>query len=272
MANSCFNLIIFDGLKRLIEKHIETDDDAIIFEAFAQNDIRHVCQAIRHTRTSEVSYQHMTLRSGGSGEQSVYRFGLSNPVKYALDIYSLYLGMRETRFQQGTFHPELITPIVIPVDINALLWKEGNRLLKQLFLFDRKAFQRMIPAIQISCGLQKDKSVCQLLDTIKKYSQEVWFEVCFQCHFPDFIDTFQPSKVKLAKTFSQQHEGENTQSQLREMVKFFRKNNLEWIVGRITTENELRQFRNLGASHYFGFFSDIPTSLSTTNFDHQATV
>ncbi|MEF1301413.1 diguanylate phosphodiesterase, partial [Vibrio owensii] len=85
---------MYDYLCDLALQHIVTDDDQLVFDALKHNDIQHACQAIRETKTGEVEYQHLTLRFGLRGEQSVYQFELLEQMQYCLDLYSLYLALR----------------------------------------------------------------------------------------------------------------------------------------------------------------------------------
>jgi EAL domain-containing protein (putative c-di-GMP-specific phosphodiesterase class I) len=51
------------------------------------------------------------------------------------------------------------------------------------------------------------------------------------------------------------------------IVKLLRRHKLKWVASRVATQTELNQYKLLGAHCYFGYFSDIPTSLSFRHLD-----
>ncbi|WP_337240124.1 hypothetical protein, partial [Proteus faecis] len=53
------------------------------------------------------------------------------------------------------------------------------------------------------------------------------------------------------------------------IARFLRKHKYQWVAGRVASQVELNRYRLLGASYYFGYFSDIPTSLSFRSFDEE---
>ncbi|WP_394211824.1 diguanylate phosphodiesterase [Enterovibrio calviensis] len=254
-------------LRHLIEQHVVTDDDALILAAFLQNDIRHVCQAIRDVRSGVVVYQHVTLRFGSRGEQSVYSFDLSDGMRFSLDLYSLYLALRQSRFQIDTFHPDLVSDVVVPVDANALIWSTGQHALTQMLQLDKAAFSFLIPSLQINVSDEAQPRLVSLLATLRARSAALWFDISIPCHHIELMKRHRPDRVKLAITLASKQD----RSGLLPLIRFFRSHRLPWVAGRISSQSELNQFRLLGASHYFGYVSDIPTSLSFKGFDNPDT-
>lgn len=242
----------------LIEQHVETDDDMLILDAFRQSDIKHVCQAIRDIKTADVVYQHVTLRFGSRGEQSVYRFNLSEGMRFSLDLYSLYLTLRQSRFQLDTFHPSLLNHVVVPIDANALLWRKGHEALQQMLALDKPAFRFVIPSLQIQVPEKSHSQLVSLIARLHAHAGALWFDVAIPCQQLEFIEKHRPDRVKLAVAL----ENKETRHALLPMVRFLRSHRLPWVAGRVASQAELSQYHLLGASHYFGYFSDIPVSIS----------
>ncbi|WP_244156112.1 hypothetical protein [Photobacterium angustum] len=75
---------LYSYIQGIIPSLTRNNDDAILLDAFDQNDISHVCQAIRETTTNQVTYQHLTLRL----------VAITNKVftnLMSLNLYSFYL-------------------------------------------------------------------------------------------------------------------------------------------------------------------------------------
>ncbi|WP_165312885.1 EAL domain-containing protein [Vibrio ziniensis] len=254
---------LYNYLSDLIEKNVTTDDDAMVFEAFKHNDIRHACQAIRETAMGEVEYQHLTLRFGSRGEQSVYQFELSDKMAYCLDLYSLYLALRQTRFQLDTFHPSLISNVVVPLRGDTLLWPHGKFFVEQLFEHHMETFSHIVPSIQVQFPLSSADELKLFVEQIQKAAYAVWFELYAPCEDFEQVTLFKPDMIKLAVTL----ENKEDRQAFLPIARFLRQRRYKWVAGRVASKIELNQYRLLGASYYFGYFSDIPTSMSFRNFD-----
>lgn len=265
MVNLISTKAMYDYLCDLALQHIVTDDDQLVFDALKHNDIQHACQAIRETKTGEVEYQHLTLRFGLRGEQSVYQFELSEQMQYCLDLYSLYLALRQTQFQLETFHPDLISNVVVPIRVDALLWQAGGYFLNQMIQFHKAAFQHVVPSLQADETLCLHERVTTLVEQLKDNAYALWFEIATsQAHF-ERIAEFEPDMIKLSVTM----ENKQDQHAFLPIARFLRRNQFPWVAGRVASQNELNHYRLLGASYYFGYFSDIPTSLSFKSFDDE---
>ena len=263
MANLSSNKAMYDYLCDLALQHIVTTDDQLVFDALRHNDIQHACQAIRKTKNGEVEYQHLTLRFGVRGEQSVYQFELSEQMQYCLDLYSLYLALRQTQFQFETLHPDLISNVVVPIRIDTLLWQSGRHFLNQMIQFHHVAFQHIIPSLQADETLCLFDRVSPLVEQLKANVFGLWFEVSTnQTHFERIAD-FEPDRIKLSVTI----ENKQDQHAFLPIARFLRRNQFPWVAGKVASQNELNRYRLLGASYYFGYFSDIPTPLSFKSFD-----
>nr|WP_179885611.1 EAL domain-containing protein [Vibrio sp. ES.051] len=249
----------------LAEQHIVMDDDQLVFDALKHNDIQHACQAIRDAQSGEVEFQHLTLRFGLRGEQSLYQFELSEQMQYCLDLFSMYLSLRQTQFQLEIFHPDLISNVVVPIQINTLLWDPGAYFLEQIIQFHSAAFQHVIPSLQADETLCLHDKVATLVEKLKENAYSLWFEVATaQVHF-ERIAEFAPNMIKLSVTL----ENKEDRQTFLPIAKFLRKYKYPWVAGRVASQTELNSYRLLGASYYFGYFSDIPTSLSFQSFDEE---
>lgn len=262
MDNLTSNQALYRYLHQLIEQHIVTEDDQIIFDAYENNDIRHACQAIRDTKQEEVEFQHLTLRFGSQGEQSVYQFDLSENMRFCLDLYSLYLAVRQTKFQIETFHPDLISNVVVPISIDALLWEPGEHFLKQVIRYHAGAFYHIIPSLQVNFPTTLHQRIPALVEKLKERAYALWFDVDPAKGTFEQLLSFEPDALKVAVTI----ENKQDRTRLIPLVKFCRSHKLHWVAGRISNQDELTQFKRLGASYYFGYFSDIPTSMSFKSF------
>lgn len=265
MANLISTQTMYKYICDLAQGHIETDDDELVFNALKHNDIKHACQAIREVKTGEVEFQHLTLRFGARGEQSVYQFTLSTHMQYCLDLFSLYLALRQTQFQLEAFHPDLISNVVVPVHVEALLWPAGSHLLKQMMQFHSSSFQHVIPSLQGDEILCLHERVLSLTKQLKENAYALWFELSTtQVHF-EHITKFEPDMLKLSATIEDKQQQQN----LLPLARFLRNHRYAWVAGRVASQTELNRYRLLGASHYFGYFSDIPTSLSFKSFEEE---
>ncbi|MCG9597146.1 diguanylate phosphodiesterase [Vibrio sp. Isolate25] len=262
MANLNSHQAMYSYIAKLMEEHLETEDDQLIHQALIHNDIRHACQAIRAANSGEVEFQHLTLRFGGDGEQSVYQFNLSQQVKYCLDLFSLYLALRQTHFQLETFHPDLISNVVVPLQVEALIWPPGEYFLEQVILCHKKALTHVIPSLQLSHSLGFDSSVESLIECVEEYAYALWFEVTPPYPLLEQLACYQPAMLKLSVSLEEKQD----RMALLPIVRFLKKYKLKWVASRVASQKELNQYKLLGASYYFGYFSDIPTPLSFKTF------
>lgn len=248
----------------LMEEHAETADDVLLFEALKHNDIKHACQAIRDTRSEEVVFQHLTLRFGGDGEQSVYQFDLSQNIQYCLDLFSLYLALRQTQFQLETFHPDLISNVVVPLQVEALDWPAGQHFFDQVVQCHGKAFAHVIPSLQLNPSRGFTSSIYQLIEKIDQFAYSVWFEITPPSELFEQIAALKPAMLKLSISL----EDKENRLSLLPVIKQLKKNKITWVASRVASQKELNQYKLLGASYYFGYFSDIPTALSFKTFEN----
>ncbi|MCW8346640.1 diguanylate phosphodiesterase [Vibrio sp. ZSDZ65] len=262
MDNLTSNQALYYYLSQLIGQHVVTEDDQLIFSAFEANDIHHACQAIRDTNSGDIEYQHLTLRFGSHSEQSVYQFDLSTSMRFCLDLYSLYLAVRQTKFQIETFHPDLISNVVVPISHDALLWQQGQFFLKQIIRFHAGAFYHIIPSLQLSETSTLHPDTQPLSDTLKEYAYALWFDISPSQMQLDRLLPLAPDAFKVAVTI----ESKQDRSALLPLVRFCRLHKIKWVAGRICSQEELTQFKRLGASYYFGYFSDLPTAMSFKSF------
>ncbi len=256
---------IYLYLDKLMEEHLETDDDRLVHDAFRHNDIRHACQAIRETRSGEVEFQHLTLRFGGGGEQSVYQFELSEKMAYCLDLYSLYLALRQTRFQLETFHPDFVSNVVVPLKLDALIWQPGKAFFEQVLQCHKKEFAHVIPSLQLNEESSFTPIGQSLIARVKEFAHALWFEAIAPCRFLEQLERFKPDVLKLAITL----EDKESRMAFLPIVRFVRQQNIQWVASRVASQKELNQYKLLGANYYFGYFSDIPTPLSIKSFGSQ---
>ncbi|NAW70629.1 EAL domain-containing protein [Vibrio sp. V27_P1S3P104] len=258
MANLTSAQAIYLHLCKLMKQNITTDDDKIVYDAFINQDIRHACQAIRQAHSGEVEFQHLTLRFGYSGEQSVYHFDLSETMVLCLDLYSLYLAIRQAQFQMETFHPDLISNVVVPIRISALLWESGTRYLNQAIEHHAKAFKHIIPSIQLDSTAYHSDHCAELIEKLRENAFLLWIEVSTNQPDLDRIHAFKPDMIKLVVNL----EDKTHREAFLPIARFLRKYRYTWVASRVANQNELNHYRLLGASYYFGYFSDIPSSVS----------
>lgn len=262
MDNLTSNQALYHYLSELIGQHVVTEDDQLIFSAFEANDIHHACQAIRDTNTGDIVYQHLTLRFGSQSEQSVYLFDLSPCMRFCLDLYSLYLALRQTKFQIETFHPDFISNVVVPISHDALIWAPGHYYFNQIIRFHAGAFYHIIPSLQLGETSTLHPTTLAITSTIKEFAFALWVDIApSQSTFDDLLP-LSPDAFKVAVTI----ESKQDRTALLPLVRFCRRNNIQWVAGRICNQEELSQFKRLGASYYFGYFSDLPTAMSFRSF------
>ncbi|MFB9134706.1 DUF5024 domain-containing protein [Vibrio sp. AK197] len=256
---------LYQKIHKLMEEYIVTDDDQLVFDAFEKNDIRHACQAIRATQSGEVEFQHLTLRFGSQNEQSVYQFDLSDEMSYCLDLYSLYLALRQTQFQLETFHPDLISNVVVPIRLDALLWEHGQVFIDHVMRFSAHAFSHLVPSLQIPMSMARTGFIDKLIEDFKERAYAVWFEISSKDKDYTLITYYKPHALKLSGTL----ENKEDRAALLPLIRFFKRYHFPWVASRVGTQAELNQYRLLGASYYFGYFSDIPTSMSFKAFSDE---
>ncbi|PSX10717.1 EAL domain-containing protein [Photobacterium angustum] len=253
---------LYSYIQGIIPSLTRNNDDAILLDAFDQNDISHVCQAIRETTTNQVTYQHLTLRFGSNNEQSVYQFDVSKPVQFLFDLYSLYLAIRHIEFQLSTFHKDIINPLVVPINSETLSWPIGQGFINQVFQHHSVAMQYIIPCVQLH---DMDNSECHNmmtlnanLESLKKKAIKLWVDIIPPTRYLEIINNIKPDAIKTSHILNDDHK----RSGLIPVIRFIRKNNTLFIAGRVGSQHELKQYRLLGAQYYFGYVSDIPISVS----------
>ncbi|WP_428773762.1 diguanylate phosphodiesterase [Vibrio sp.] len=240
-------------ISRLMLKQVTSDDDKLVYDAFCANDIRQASQAIRSAKNGDVVYQHLSLRFGGNGEQSVFEFDLSEPMRSCLDLFSLYLALRQVHFQLETFHPDLISELVVPLHINAVQWPDASRLWRQILRQHRKELVHLIPSIQFNPG-ESPQDLHSSLAPLRELTHALWYEIRSPEQVLEPLATDKPDAIKLSLSLETKHDREA----LLPVLKFLRRHKLTWVAARVGCQNELNQFKMLGATYYFGYFSDIP--------------
>lgn len=267
MANLTSNQSLYRYLRKLIEQHIVTEDDALIFEAFQHNEIQHACQAIRDVDSDDVELQHLTIRYGTDEEKNIYQFDLSEEFSYCLDLFSLTIALRQAKFQQETFHPDLISSVVVPIRAEALLWGPGKILLEQVARFHKKVFVHVILSLQVDFTTTSTEDVAQLVELIRGKDEDnpfpVWFEISDPTEKFQSIAAYKPDMLKILVPIATKAD----RSAFLPVMRFLRQHKFEWVAGRVASQVELNQYRVLGASYYFGYLTDIPTPLSFQSFD-----
>lgn len=250
---------LYNFVRNLAPSLARTKDDAIIIDAFQCNDIRHVCQAIRDTQTNEVKYQHLTLRFGGNSEQSVYCFDLSRQMTFCLDLYSLYLAVKHISFQLEAFHPDMISNLVVPIQAETLNWPLGQAFLQQLFTHHSEAMSYITPCVQLHTSNLDPMTLSSNIASLSNKATSLWVDIHTPTEYLEFLEQCKPDAIKV----SQPLETKEMRAGLIPIVRFVRKHNINFIAGRVATQKDLNQFKLLGASYYFGYISDIPTSVSS---------
>ncbi|WP_318483395.1 hypothetical protein [Photobacterium leiognathi] len=253
---------LYRYIKSIIPSLTRNNDDAILLDAFEQNDLRHVCQAIRETISNQVAYQHLTLRFGSNSEQSVYQFDVSKPVQFLFDLYSLYLAIRHIEFQLCTFHKDVINPLVVPINSETLSWPIGQGFINQVYQHHSSAMKYIIPCVQLHDTENNEcHNVMTLnanLESLKKKAVQLWVDIIPPTQYLETIKTIKPDAIKTSHILNDDHK----RSGLIPVIRIIRKNNTLFIAGRVGSQHELNQYRLLGAQYYFGYISDIPVSVS----------
>ncbi|NOH47839.1 EAL domain-containing protein [Vibrio rotiferianus] len=258
MANLTSAQAIYLHLCKLMKQSVVTDDDQIVYDAFTKQDIKHACQAIRQVQSGDIEFQHLTLRFGHSGEQSIYDFDLSETMILCLDLYSIYLAIRQTQFQMETFHPDLISNVVVPIRMSALLWANGNRYLNRVIEHHGKAFKHIIPSIQFDEPFCSREESFELVEKLREHAFSLWFEVTTSHLDLDTVHSFKPDMIKMVVNL----EDKEHREAFLPVARFLRKYRYKWVASRVANQSELNRYRLLGASYYFGYFSDLPTPIS----------
>ncbi|WP_318457262.1 hypothetical protein [Photobacterium leiognathi] len=253
---------LYHYIQSIVPSLTRNNDDAILLDAFEQNDLRHVCQAIRETISNQVTYQHLTLRFGSNSEQSVYQFDVSKPVQFLFDLYSLYLAIRHIEFQLCTFHKDVINPLVVPINSETLSWPIGQSFINQVYQHHSTAMKYIIPCVQLHDTENNEcHNVMTLnanLESLKKKAVQLWVDIIPPTQYLETIKTIKPDAIKTSHILNDNHK----RSGLIPVIRFIRKNNTLFIAGRVGSQHELNQYRLLGAQYYFGYISDIPVSVS----------
>ncbi|PWI33019.1 diguanylate phosphodiesterase [Vibrio albus] len=259
MDNVLRSQALYDSILRRLPKEPETPDDAILLEAFTHNDVRHACQPIRHIRTDQVTYQHLTLRFGSNGEQSVYHFDTSEAVKRCLDLYSLSLAIHQISFQLETFHPDVINDLVVPIRADIFSCPDTQKFIRQLISQHKKALRHIIPTVQLFNPDLDLSLLASQLQPLREHTAELWFDVKSPTPYLEQLELLEPKTIKV----SQPLHDFNAQVGLIPIIKYIRSHHLCLVSGQVNTQKELNQLKKLGTTYYFGYISDIPISYST---------
>ncbi|MDO6705488.1 hypothetical protein [Photobacterium sp. 1_MG-2023] len=259
MAKLFTDAALGEHAKGLLIQAAQTPDDFILLEAMRYNDIRHACQPIRHTETNAVSFQHLTLRFGSNSEQSVYRFNLSDEMRYALDLFGLLLAIRHIQFQQETIHASLINPLVVPLQAETLLnWEPGHTFLSALYEHHGKAMREIVPCIQLFQPDLDQPKLKQLLSWLSDVCPMFWLDIRLPTPYLPLLEVYPPMAIKIAQV----NEDTTFKQGLLPVIRFLKQHEVDFVAGRIATQHDLIRFRRLGAGYYFGYISDIPTSFA----------
>jgi EAL domain-containing protein (putative c-di-GMP-specific phosphodiesterase class I) len=250
---------LHDAILRRLPKEPETADDEIVLEAFLHNDVRHACQPIRHIRTDQVTYQHLTLRFGSNGEQSVYQFDTSEAIKRCLDLYSLALAIHQISFQLETFHPDVINDLVVPIRADIFACPETQQFIRQLISQHKKALRHIIPTVQLFNPQLDLTQLATQLQPLREHTAELWFDVRSPTPYLEQLMLLEPETIKV----SQPLHNFSAQVGLIPIIKFIRSHQLCLVSGQVNTQKELNQLKKLGTTYYFGYISDIPISFSS---------
>lgn len=131
---------------RMIEDNAVTDDDHKLAELMAADEVCHACQPIRYCSSDEIEYQYITLRYGDKKDHSVFALDISDTVRAALDLFALYLAVRQTQFELETFHPDLLNNLVFSMNACTLLRPEGKHFIDQLGQHFKQPMSMLIQA------------------------------------------------------------------------------------------------------------------------------
>ena len=249
---------LYESILRLLPNEPERPDDEILLAAFKHNDVRQACQPIRDTRFNQITYQHLTLRFGGNGEQSVYQFDMSETMKKCLDLYSIYLAVHQITFQLETFHPDVINDLVVPIRAVTFEYPETKKFIQQLIHSHKKALRHIIPTVQL---FQPDLEITALADqlrALRENTAELWLDIKSPCPYLEQLDLLAPETIKVSQPFHDL----TAQVGLIPIIKYIRGRHLSLVSGQVNTQKELSKMKKLGATYYFGYLSDIPVSVS----------
>ncbi|PJC86431.1 hypothetical protein CSW98_09475 [Vibrio sp. HA2012] len=236
----------------------EMPDDELLLEAFRHNDVRHACQPIRHINTDRVIYQHLTLRYGSDGEQSLYRFNSSEKMKCFLDLYSFYLSIHQISFQLETLHPDVINSLVIPLRAETFSHPATQNFIHKLIHSHRQALNQIIPTVQIFSTDLDLVALNSQLHALREYCAELWFDIKSPTPYLDQLTLLSPTTIKVSQPLLDV----SSRVGLVPIVKYIRSHHLTLVSGQVNTQKELNQLKKLGTTYYFGYISDIPISYS----------
>ncbi|WP_415721200.1 hypothetical protein [Photobacterium ganghwense] len=241
----------------LMPAAVSHKDDSIVLDALRYNDIRHVCQAIRHTQSDDEHFQHLTLRFGGNSEQSVYRFALSETMRISLDLYSLYLAVRLIRCQLDVYRPATIHAVVVPLQSETVSSPQGQQFLREIYRQHSAAMAHIIPCIQLIHSLPPVPALTQQLHWLRAQSDRLWFELNTPSEHLVYTRAFHPDAIKVSQPLT----SEASRDGLEPIAAFTREQQIDFIAGRVGTRQDLHHYRSLGASYYFGYIRDIPSTV-----------
>jgi EAL domain-containing protein (putative c-di-GMP-specific phosphodiesterase class I) len=254
---------LFLYVLRLIEDSAETEDDEKLAELLSKDEICHASQPIRDCRSDDIHYQYITLRYGEKKDESVFALDLSEKVRSALDLFALYLAIRQTQFELETFHPDLLNNVVVAVNASTLLWPKGQHFVEQLMIHHKKPLSMIVPSLYIT---QEQAHLPLIREGVSKLQEKV-HEIYFDVHLPvmnlDYLAPYRPRVIKVSNSLEDQSE----KRALLPIIRYLKRTKTTLIAGRVTSQITLQQYKMLGAKYYFGYVTDIPTPVKFKGFD-----
>lgn len=248
-------------LMRLLPKEAQNEDDEYLIDTLKKDEIQHACQAIRHTRSDKVTYQHLTLRFEKESEKRVYALDMSAQTRYCLDLCSITLALQQIGFQLETIHPDMIDPLVVPLQSDTLLWQDASLFIKRLYSSHPKEMPYLIPSIQLHTSDIDTQALDPMLEYFRENAPALWLDIKSPTPYLNFVEHFEPDAIKISQAFTDSA----AKVGLLPIVKLIRRHNYTLVAGQVSSQNELNHMKKLGAKYYFGYISDIPTPISFKN-------
>ncbi len=248
---------------RMIEDNAVTEDDEKLAQLMAADEVCHACQPIRHCNSDEIQYQYITLRYGEKKDHSVFALDISDTVRAALDLFALYLAVRQTQFELETFHPDLLNNLVFSMNACTLLRPEGKHFIDQLAQHYKRPMSMLIPSLHLTQGEATNPASKALLEHL----EDRFHSVCFDVHLPvsnlDYLTPFAPQIIKISNSLDSQDEKRT----LLPVIRYIKRCKATLIAGRVTSQNTLSQYKMLGAKYYFGYVTDVPIPVHFKGFE-----
>lgn len=248
---------------RMIEDNAVTDDDHKLAELMAADEVCHACQPIRYCSSDEIEYQYITLRYGDKKDLSVFALDISDTVRAALDLFALYLAVRQTQFELETFHPDLLNNLVFSMNACTLLRPEGKHFIDQLGQHFKQPMSMLIPSLYLTPGEASNPATKAMLERL----EDRFHKVCFDVHLPisdlEYLTPFDPQMIKISNSLDSQDE----KRALLPVIRYIKRRKATLVAGRVTSQNTLSQYKMLGAKFYFGYVSDVPIPVHFKGFE-----